>query len=270
MTGHVAPRRPGRTYRCSTFHGREVYADTGRPVDENLGSHIVLSIVDDPEILALALEAEGDAEPGKWPKKQRHIGEYRKTERYESAVRTRGEGPRRSWYGHYRDAATAHSSAASLQRSAYAGIRYEVAEITDWGACPDCHQPTVYADGQWRHHTGRYPAECAPKPEPAEEEPQRPADVEEWWEIGSRYMICGYCGERVHWHHTVIGYAELTGYHLLAIHKETGDLVVIAEAAGLAGNTVMLPHECKSIPARVYSEYAADIRAVLANQEKPS
>ncbi|MEV4281473.1 hypothetical protein [Actinoplanes xinjiangensis] len=41
-----APRRTGeRTY---VLDGRERYADTGRPVDEQLGSHVMLWVVDAP------------------------------------------------------------------------------------------------------------------------------------------------------------------------------------------------------------------------------
>jgi hypothetical protein len=71
----TAERRPVRTFDRD---GRKVYADTGRSVDERLGSHVTLWIVEDPEAWATAIEAEGDAELAKWPKRQRDLAEYRR------------------------------------------------------------------------------------------------------------------------------------------------------------------------------------------------
>lgn len=243
----IAPRRPVRT--CNR-DGREVYIDTGRAVDEQLGSHVVLWIVDDPELWAKAIEVEGDAEAAKWPKKDRALAEHRRSRAYESADQVRADGPGRSWYAHYHDAESAHDSVASLRRShPNPGVRYEVAEITATGACPDCHQPMVQADGQWRHHTGRYPAECAVRPEREPEPERQPGE----WEIniGRGSMICGYCDEDVAWGHAILGYVRLTGYHLLGIHRESGDLVVLAEATTLSGATDYLPHHCDKIPDEV-------------------
>lgn len=252
MTG-TAPRRPVRTYQRN---GREMYADTHRPVDERLGTHVLLWVVDDPQAWAAAVEAEGDARAKAWPRKNRHIGEYRRAQAYESAARIRETGPKRSWHAHYHDAASAAAAAASLYRAGpNPGVRYEVAEITGYGACEHCQQPVVHADGQWRHHAGRYPADCGdPPPHNPEPEPLAPGE----WEIntGRGHMTCGYCTQFVTWPDAVLGYTTLTGYHLLGIELATGNLVVLAEGHGLGGGVRYLPHHCPSIPDEVRAQYA--------------
>lgn len=246
----TAARRPARTYRRD---GREYYADTGRPVDENLGTHILLWIVDDAEAWARAIEADGDAEPARWSKNQRYIGEYRRTQQYESAAQIRTQGPRRSWYSHYPDADRAEAAATDLRRShPNPGVRYEVAPITAMGACPACHQPIVEADGQRRHHAGRYPADCAAVPEP---EPER-GDGEFEIDTGTGLMTCGYCNLTQSWPEASLGYVRLTGFHLLGVERATNTLVVLAEATTPAGQTIGLPHDCVCIPEDVHRRYA--------------
>jgi hypothetical protein len=78
----IAPRRPVGTY---IHYGREVYRDTGRPVEEDLGSHVVLRIVEDPEAFAAAIEADGDGELDRWPARQRAIAEHRRNQRYQTS-----------------------------------------------------------------------------------------------------------------------------------------------------------------------------------------
>jgi hypothetical protein len=260
VTSLVAPRRDTRTY---TQDGRECYADTGRPVDERLGTHVVLWIVDDADVWAKAVEAEGDAQVGEWPKKQRHIGEHRRDEAYTDAARIRAAGPRRDWYAHYHSAETAQDCVEDLRRShPNPGVRYEVAPITAVGACPNewCHTPTVQADGVWRHHLGRFPAECEPPPAP---EPER-VDGEFEVAAGLGQMTCGYCNLTEQWPHAVLGYARLTGFHLLGVHRPTNALVVLAEATTLAGDTTYLPHHCLAIPEAKHHEFARG--AVLARE----
>lgn len=265
----TAPRRPVDTY---THNGRETYADTGRPVDERLGTHVVLWIVDDPEVWAAAIEAAADAELANARKADRSLAEYRRHEDYESAARIRAEGPNTTVRAHYHDAALAEASVADLYRAhPNPGVRYEVAEITDVGACPDCHQPRIFADGQWWHHTGRYPAECAMPPEHNDDEaPERQPGE---WEInvgGMGYIVCGYCDDTVSWPWTILGYAMLTGVHMLGIELATGELVVLAEAITLSGATVPLPHHCRNIPAEVYERYADEVREAKARREPGS
>jgi hypothetical protein len=81
-------------------------------------------------------------------------------------------------------------------------------------------------------------------------------------------MICGYCGETEFFGpggaHLTIGYLTLTGFHMLGVHRETGELVVLAEATWPDGRVDYLSHLCEAIPAEVRAEYAADIAAVLA------
>lgn len=254
----AAPRRDTRTY---VMDGRERYADTGRPVDERLGTHVLLWIVDDAEAWAKAVEAEGDAQVGQWPKSRRHIGEHRRVQAYESAAQIRADGPRRDWNAVYHDAERAEAAAAELRRShPNPGVRYEVTAIVSVGACPTCCQPTVEADGQIRHHAGRYPAECSIKPDP-EPEPDR-VDGEFEIDCGMGSMTCGYCNLTQSWPEAGLGYARLTGFHLLGIHRPTNTLVVLVEAIGTSGQTVNLPHHCERIPGDVHRRYAPD--SVLA------
>jgi hypothetical protein len=254
----IAPRRSVRTY-TDRHHGREVYADTGRPVDERLGSHIVLWIVDDAHAWATKIEADADAVVARYPKDR--IAKARQAEAYQNAAQVRAQGRRRDWRGHYYGLEAARAAVAELYRShPNPGVRYEVAEITDAGSCPHCHQPTIHADGQWRHHSGRYPAECRqPEPEPTQDEPRTGGEFE--IDTGGS-MTCGYCNQTKTWAKAVLGYARLTGFYLLGVERATGELVVLAEATSLSGQRTYLPHHCQKIPDEVRVTYAADIAAV--------
>lgn len=222
---------------------------------EHLPRHVVLWIVDDPEAWARAIEVDADAEPGRWPKNRRYIGEDRRTQRYEDAAQIRAAGPRRDWYCVRHDAGTAAEIVADLRRAhPNPGVRYEIASVTSAGVCPDCRQPRLEADGQWRHDIGGYETGCAPKPEP-EPEPERAPDQFEI-NAGLGSMTCGYCNRTEAWPAAVLGYSTLTGFHLLGIETATNTLVVLAEATTLAGVTVHLPHHCGAIPDDVHREYA--------------
>ncbi|WP_157129035.1 hypothetical protein [Nocardia amamiensis] len=187
----IAPRREVRTLHRA---GCEVYADTGRPVEERLGSHVVLWIVDDADAWASAIEAEGDAELDRWPKKDRRLAERRRSQRYEAATRIRAQGARRSWYSHFHSAADAEACAVDL-RVAHCnpGVRYEVAAITGASSCPNCHQPMIQADGQWRHHLGNNSVECADRRDPAVDEAADADHAEGKWtiDVGMGTMTCG-------------------------------------------------------------------------------
>lgn len=258
----VAPRRPVRTY---VMDGRERYADTGREVDEQLGSHVTLRIIDDPETWAAAIEAEAEAELAKWPKRDRPRFEYRRDQMYEAAARVRAEGRHRAIYTHHYGADRAEAHVAGMRPEP--GVRYEVAAITEAGACPDCAQPRIFVDGQWWHHLLRYPVECDNPTKPESEPAKERMDGEWVIDTGQGSMICGYCNEKASWGTTVLGYARLTGYHMLGVHRPTGDLVVLAEATTLDGNMTALPHHCDKIPDHLYGEYADEIRA--AKDEAP-
>lgn len=249
----VAPRRSARTYNRD---GREHYADTGRPVDERLGSHVVLWIVDDAQAWAAAIEARADAELAGCFKRDRGLGEQRRSQAYESAARIREEGQRRTVYMHCHDAESAEACATDLRRShPNPGVRYEVAAIVEARACPDCHQPSILAAGQWWHHSGRYPATCVQCPDPEMNEELERIDGEWLIDIGVGAMVCGYCNEETSWAVAALGYAKLTGYHLLGIERATGVLVVLAEAMTLSGETAVLPHHCDKIPDDVRAAY---------------
>ena len=252
MATMTASRRTARTH---TQDNREVYADTGRPVDESLGSHVVLWIVDNPEAWAKSIEVEGDAQLTVWPKRQRHIAEQRRDQAYQSAAQVRAEGTRRIIHTHCQTLDAAQAMVDDL-RSAHPnpGVRYELAAITEVGACPDCHQPTILADGQWRHHTGRYPAECVRRSEPQPEPELLEGEFEINAGVGS--MACGYCNQTVSWPEAALGYSRLTGFHMLGIEQATNTLVVLAEATSLTGQTVGLPHHCLSIPEELHRRYA--------------
>lgn len=240
--------------------GRDMFRKTGRRVDENLGSHVVLWIVEDAAAWADAIEAEVAAEIARAPKGQR-FATYMQQQRIEGAARTRAEGARRSVYTVHYDEARARADADNLRRECpNPGVRYEAAPVTATAACTACFCPMICADGRWWHHTGGYPAECRGRR--ARDLPLEPGD----WEITSRTMTCGYCGRRVAWEETDRSWAQLTGFHSLGVHRQTGELVVLAEVTGLAarpGETGHLPHHCKEIPASVQAEYAADIHAIM-------
>lgn len=99
---------------------------------------------------------------------------------------------------------------------------------------------------------------------PAPEDPDRPVD---WWEIDvtTGSMLCGYCQRSVSWAYAALGYERLTGFHLLGVHRDTGRLVVLAEATALSGDTTYLPHHCDTIPTELSDTYAADIAAARAD-----
>jgi hypothetical protein len=252
----TAARRSVRTYE---MHGREVYADTGRPVDERLGSHVVLWIVEDPEAWARALEAEGDAELTRWPKKDRAIAETRRAARYESAAQVRADGPGRSVYAIHHSVAAAEAHAGDLRRShPNPGVRYEIAPITEVGACPNCHQPTIHVDGQWRHHFLRYPIECTPDPEPEDETELLPGEFE--IDAGTGSMTCGYCGQKETWAQATAGVLlTLTGFYCLGVSRADGSLAVLAEGKTPSGKIIWLPHPCTAIPQERQDQHASEI-----------
>ncbi len=238
----------------------EVFRRTGRRVDENLGSHVVLWIVEDAAAWADAIEAEVASEVARAPKNRR-FATYMQQQRLEGAARIRAEGPRRSVYSVDHDEARALAGAASLrQGQPNPGVRYEAAPVTATAACMTCFYPMICADGRWWHHTGGYPAECPGRP--VRDLPLEPGD----WEISGTHMTCGYCGQCVSWPETLRSWARLTGVHSLGVHLETGELVVLAEVTGIAarpGEPGHLAHHCDQIPASVRAEYAADVRAVM-------
>ena len=234
-------------------------ADASTLANDLLHTHVLLWIVEDAEAWARAVEADGDAEPGRWPTRQRHIGEHRRAERHASAEQIRAEGPRRSWYALFHDADSATAVVADLYRShPNPGVRYEIAPITAQGACPTCQQPTIEADGQWRHHLGGFPVDCLVSPDSESER----ADGEFEITIPGGPMVCGYCGTAASWPHVVLGYAALTGFHALGVGPG-GELVVLVEAVRLDGTVQYLPHLCTTIPDGVYAEHADDIAAIV-------
>jgi len=252
VTSLVAPRRDTQTY---VLRGRECYADTGRPVDERLGSHILLWIVEQPEAWARAIEFEGEAELDRWPKRQRGMAELRRDQAYQAAAQIRVEGVRRRWQSHFHDGAQAEAYAAGLRRDhPNPGVRYEVVPITVAGACRSCHQPTIRADGDWRHHAGRFPAECSIEPERDPELERGAGEFE--IDAGTGSMTCGYCEHAESWAEAALGYARLTGFHMLGVHRPTNTLVVLAEASTLSGQTVHLAHHCLNIPEDQHREHA--------------
>lgn len=252
----IAPRREVRTYM---LHGRQTYADTGRPVDENFGTHVVRRIVDDAEAFAAKIEADADAAVAQYPKCR--IARQRQARDYETAVDVRARGPRESWYGSYHSAEAAARSVAEWYRAhTYPGVRYLADEIVEASACPACHCPTIRAAGQVRHATGGYPTECIrrPEPDPVEDEPRQDGE----FEIGTGgYMVCGYCDQTERWPEAFAACLTLTGDHMLGVEKATGELVVLAEATTLTGQTTVLPHHCEKIPDEVRNTYAAAIAA---------
>lgn len=243
--------------------GHEVFRVTGRRVDADLGSWVTLWIVYDSGAWADWIEADvaADIEAAG---KLRASREYMGRQRLDDAARIRADGPRTTVRDvHYGDNAQARAE-QSVWRLAAAhpnpGVRYEAAPITATGTCVTCYCPMIYADDQWWHHTGNYPAACC-GPRPPRDLPLEPGE----WEINGHTMTCGYCGDCVTWPETQRSWVQLTGIHSLGVHKETGELVVLAEVEGIAahpGQTAVLAHHCKQIPGAVYTRYAARIAAV--------
>ncbi|MFI9553170.1 hypothetical protein [Nonomuraea endophytica] len=258
----IAPRREGvRTY---LRYGRETYADTGRPVEENLGTHVVLWIVDDADAWAAKIEADGDAAVARHPRCR--IAKQHQARACESAADVRARGPHVSWYGCYHSAGDAARAVTELQRAhPNPGVRYEAHAIVEASACPGCHQPTLRAAGQVRHALGGYPADCPRRPEPAEQEPRLDGE----WEIGEDgYLVCGYCDQTERWPELFAACATLTGFHTLGIARGSGELVVLAEARTLTGQTFHLAHPCEKIPDNFRDQYTAEI-AAAAREEPP-
>jgi hypothetical protein len=249
----IAPRRPAVT---RMFRGHEIYDDTGLRVDMPLGTHVVLRIVEDPNVLAAAWESDGDAELDRWPARQRAIAEHRRAENHRAAAKIRATGPSRTWHVAY-SADQARIRLAGLRAHADPGVRYEVTEITDASTCPECQRPLIHADAQWRHHNGNL--QCPPRSAPPGSASRRRAHVSGTWaiDIGRGTMICGYCNEQQAWADAVIGRVQLTGYHLLGIEEATGTLVVLAEATipSQHHQRTFLPHHCLKIPDDVRARY---------------
>lgn len=261
----VIPRRPVKT---ALHYGREVYADTGWPVEEELGTHVVVRVVFDPEALATAIEADADAAVVRYPKSR--IAKQRRAEHYETAEWVRARGTGRSWHGPFQSLRSAQTQVANLYRGAPdPGVRYEAAEIIEASTCPDCHRPRIYADGQWRHHPN-YRTECDVRrrePDPAEEKPLQEGEFGIDTEAG--YMVCGYCGQLFLWPEAILGHVTLTGYHMLGVETATGVLVVLAEGTTISGERDVLAHHCQKIPDEVRNTYAAAIAAAL-RQSSPT
>jgi hypothetical protein len=255
MTVHPEP------WPATYMHnGAEVFRATGRRADEDLGSWVVLWIVDNAQAWADAIEAEVTREIHSAPKNHRYAT-YMQQQRLDGAARIREEGPRRTVRSVEYDQARADAHVADLYR-AYPnpGVRYEAAPITATAGCTTCFCPMIQAGYRWWHHTGGYPAEC-PGPREARSLPLEPGE----WEMDSMSMTCGYCGQCVSWPETQRSWARLTGVHSLGVHRQTGELVVLAEAIGIAarpGELGHLAHHCTEIPDSVRAEYAADVRAV--------
>jgi hypothetical protein len=121
VTSLTTARRLGtRTY---LLDGRERYSDTGRPVDEQLGTHVLLWVVDDPQAWAAVVEAASDAEPTRWSAASRHLGQARREQAYESARQIRENGARRSVHAVFHDQARA-DAADLLRAHPNPGVRY--------------------------------------------------------------------------------------------------------------------------------------------------
>jgi hypothetical protein len=262
MTVHPEP------WPATYIHdGAEVFRATGRPVDEDLGSHVVLWIVEDPDAWAEAIEAEVSSQIAQAPK-DRRFATYVQQQRLEDAARIRAAGPGRSVYSVHHDEAAARAHVASLRQGCpNPGVRYEAAPVTATAACTGCFCPTICAGGQWWHHTGGYPAECRGRRIRTRDLLLEPGD----WEISDMDMTCGYCGQCVSWPETLRSWARLTGVHSLGVHRQTGEIVVLAEAIGIAarpGELGHLAHHCKEIPDAVRAEHADEVRAITQSARR--
>lgn len=246
-------------------NGAPVFRKTGRRVDEDLGTHVVLRKVFGPHSYADTIVAEVTAEISRGPKNRR-APTWMQQQLLDDAARIRASGPTCTVYSVHHDEASMLATADSLCKAhPNPGVAYVPAPVTATAACATCYCPMIEAYGQWWHHTGGYPAECPGRR--ARDLPLEPGD----WEITATHMTCGYCGRCVGWEETDRSWARLTGFHSLGVHRQTGELVVLAEVTGVAarpGETGHLPHHCTQIPDSVRAEYAADIRAILEKESK--
>jgi hypothetical protein len=246
--------------------GHEVFRATGRRVDEDLGTWVVLWIMHNALAWADAIEAEVTSEIARAPRNRR-FATYMQQQRIDGAARIREEGPGRMVRSVEYDQARADAQVAQLfQAHPNPGVRYEAAPVTATAACTTCFCPVICAAGQWWHHTGGYPADCPGRK--ARTLPLEPGE----WEISDMSMTCGYCGQCVSWPQTQRSWARLTGVHSLGVHRQSGELVVLAEVTGIAarpGEPGHLAHHCTEIPDNVRAEYDADVRAIMEEVTRP-
>jgi hypothetical protein len=131
--------------------GRTCYRDTGRPVDEDHGTHVVIGDIYDVEAYAVSLEAEADA------------GSFSAAGLRSTAGLVRAWGPHTQWItGTWHDAATAEAYAADCQKNhPHPGVRYSVAPIDHVSHCVHCFEPVIAASGELRHDLPTWPYECS-------------------------------------------------------------------------------------------------------------
>jgi hypothetical protein len=231
--------------------GTEVFRKTGRPAGEPMGSHVVLWDVFGPGMWAAAIEAEVAGEIARAPKGRR-FATVMQQQRLEGAARTRAAGPRQTVHSVHHDEASAAATVSDLCRAhPNPGVAYVPAPVTAAAACVTCFCPMFHAGGQWWHRTGGNPAQCPGRK--ARDLPLEPGD----WEIDGMNMTCGYCGQCVSWPETQRSWVQLTGVHSLGVRRETGELVVLAECAGIAvrpGEAGWLAHPCREIPGSVRAD----------------
>ena len=243
--------------------GHEVFRATGRRVDEDPGGWVVLWIVEDAEAWAASIEAEVWREISR-ASRECLFPTASQQQLLDGAARIREQGPSRTIRSVELDQQRAVAHVASLAAAGPdPGVRHEAAPVTATAACITCYCPTIEADGWWWHDTGGYPAEC-PGRRCGRSLPLEPGD----WEIDSISMTCGYCGLYVTWPETLRSWARLTGVRALGIHRDTGELVVLAEAAGVAaqpGQLGYLAHHCAEIPAWI----RAQVRGRRAASRRP-
>lgn len=163
-----------------------------------------------------------------------------------------------------------HQAAVDVQVRAYAIDPDSQDRVLDAALAHEAVQraedEAYRAEARQRHAEQRAERERSADEQPEE---QRVAaapegdDLPEWWEIdtGAGTMLCGYCHETISWAYSVLGYERLTGFHLLGVRRDTGRLVVLAEATALSGATTYLPHHCDAIAAELTEAYAEEIAA---------
>jgi hypothetical protein len=219
-------------------------------------------VVDDADAWADYVVADAEAELSRRPRRQRALGEARLADAFRSAAQIRDAGPNRRWRSLYYAEAPALAAAADLHRAhPNPGVRYEVVTVEAVDDCPDCGRPRAHADGGWRHSLlGGNPVECPEPPKPVVE--HQPGEFEVDMSRGS--FTCGWCDVSQSWADVALGYAHLTGFHSLGAHRETGELVVLAEIETLGGKITWLPHHCAKIPQDVCDGYAADVAEAVA------
>lgn len=129
------------------------YRDTGRPVDEPMPTHVIIHVITDRAAYADHLEVQAATRNPSFRDDLLRIA---------ADVRDGTRPTRQPYVEYFSDLAAAEQYVDNLRRHhGNPGRAYEVVAVAGTGSCEYCHQPVLLIDGTWRHHTCRFPIDCA-------------------------------------------------------------------------------------------------------------